>query len=163
MRGICFSVWILEACQAAVVVAGDEQTQKQTKFGNVSWEAPSSAIQSRHVTAQIRIDAFNGVGLFLTGSHIMAGVQLAIAINQLAVSWKTIAIKLMNLWRQRKDRIYQRLHFLNGALFQHVPGKDAPRFALGYGGNIEPVRSVLFVFFSPVFLFLRARLALQKV
>ncbi len=57
----------------------------------------------------------------------------------------------------------QGLHGVPSALLHYVKGEDRARFAVDDGCYVEPAGSVLFVFFSPVFGFFLARLALQNV
>ncbi len=126
-------------------------------------KAASFAIKSGYITAQVGVGAFDGVGLCFSRCDIVTRHPFALSINQFVVSGKAVAVKLMHLRYQRKDLIDQGLHGVPGALLHYVKGEDRARFAIHDGGDVKPAGSVLFVFFSPVFGFFLARLALQNV
>lgn len=96
MGGVCFSLWVFKARQAAVIVASDKQAQDATQPVDVAREAATFAIQRRHITAQICISAFDGVSLLFPWGDIMACYPFALPINQFVVSGKSIAVKLMD-------------------------------------------------------------------
>ena len=157
------AVGVFEAGEAAVIVAGDEQSQGGAELVHVTRKATASAIQGWHIAAQVGICTFYGVSLFFARCDMVACPAFALPVNQLLVSCKAVAVELMHSGHQRKHPVYQRLHRLKGAFFDYLPGEDAACFTVGNGGDIEETGGVLFVFFSPVFLFFLARLALQKV
>lgn len=93
----------------------------------------------------------------------MASDAFSLPVNQFTVGRKTITVELMHMGHQRKHRVYQGLHRFNRAFLYHIPSQDTARLAVGDGGYKEEMGRMFFVFFSPVFLSLGARLALQKV
>ena len=134
MGGVCFSLWVFKACQAAVIVASDKQAQDATQSVDVAREAAASAIQRRHVTAQIGIGAFDGVGLLFARCHIVTCPAFTLTVDQLLVSGKSIAVELMHLGHQRKHAVHQRLHCFQGAFLDHIPSEDTPCSAIDNGG-----------------------------
>ena len=154
---------VFESGEAAVIVAGDKQSQGGAELVGVSREAAAFAVESGHIATQVGISALDGVGLLFTRCHIVACPAFTLPVDQLLVSGKSIAVELMHLGHQRKHAVHQRLHRFQGAFFDHIPSEDTPCFAIDNGGYREETGRMLFVFFSPVVLFFLARLALQKV
>lgn len=62
---------VFESGEAAVIVAGDKQSQGGAELVGVSGEAAAFAVESGHIATQVGIRAFDGVGLLFARCHIV--------------------------------------------------------------------------------------------